>query len=133
VGTGLKVALMAAAVVAAVVLLVVLRPGDEDDEAEQTTPTTTVTETRDETTTTEEKVVRAEIVVQGGDVSGPAQVELEQGQRLVLACAPMSPTRCMCTATTSWRTSPQGSRRASTSAWLIPVASTSSSNSGSNS
>jgi hypothetical protein len=84
VGTGPKVALLAAAVVVAVVLLVVLRPSDEDDEAQQTTPRTTVTETRGETTTTEEEVVRAEIVVQGGDASGPEQVELEQGQRLVL-------------------------------------------------
>ena len=83
-GTGLKVALLAAAVVVGVVLLVVLRPDDEDDEGQQTTPATTVTETTGETTTTVEEVVRAEIVVQGGDVSGPEQVELEQGQRLVL-------------------------------------------------
>ena len=77
---------MAAAVVAAVVLLVVLRPGDGDDEAQQTTPATTVTEaeTTGETTTTAEEVVRAEIVVQGGNVSGPEQVDLEQGQQLVL-------------------------------------------------
>jgi heme/copper-type cytochrome/quinol oxidase subunit 2 len=93
VGTGPKVALAVAAVTAAVVLLVLLRPGDEDDEAQPTTQattvvTTTVTETTGETTTTtmttEEEVVRAEIVVEGGDVSGPERVELEQGQRLVL-------------------------------------------------
>jgi hypothetical protein len=83
VGTGLKVALLAAAVVVGVVLLVVLRP-DDDDEGQQTTPATTVTEITGETTTTEEEVVRAEIAVQGGDVSGTEQVELEQGQRLVL-------------------------------------------------
>jgi hypothetical protein len=93
VGTGPKVALAVAAVAVAVVLLIVLRPGDDEDEAQPTAPattgvTTTVTETTSETTatttTTEEEVVRAEIVVQGGDVSGPERVELEQGQRLVL-------------------------------------------------
>ena len=90
-GTRPKVALAVAAVAAAVVLLVLLRPGDDDEEAQATTPgatvvTTTVTETTGETTTTttEEEVVRAEIVVQGGEVSGPERVELEQGQRLVL-------------------------------------------------
>ena len=52
--------------------------------------TTTVTESSGETTTTttttttEEEAVRAEIVVQGGEVSGPEQIELDQGQRLVL-------------------------------------------------
>jgi hypothetical protein len=94
VGTGPKVALAVAAVAAAIVLLVLLRPGDEDDEAQPTTPatnvvTTTVTETTGETTTTtttttEEETVRAEIVVEGGEVSGPERIELQQGQRLVL-------------------------------------------------
>ena len=96
-GTGPKVALALAAVAVAIVLLVVLRPGDEDDEAQPTTPattvvTTTVTETNGETTTTTtttatttaEKPVRAEIVVEGGEVSGPRRVRLEEGQRLVL-------------------------------------------------
>lgn len=92
-GTGPKVALAVAAVAVAIVLLVVLRPGDEDDEAEPTTPattvvTTTVTETNGETTTTTtattEEPVRAEIVVEGGEVSGPERVRLEEGQRLVL-------------------------------------------------
>jgi hypothetical protein len=90
---GPKVALAVAAVAAAVILLVLLRPGDEDEEAQPTTPaatvvTTTVTgttvETTTTTTTTEDEAVRAEIVVQGGEVSGPERVELEQGQRLVL-------------------------------------------------
>lgn len=88
--------LAVAAVAVAIVLLVVLRPGDEDDEAEPTTPaatvvTTTVTETNGETTTTTttatttaEEPVRAEIVVEGGEVSGPERVRLEEGQRLVL-------------------------------------------------
>jgi hypothetical protein len=94
VGTGPKVALAVAAVAVAIVLLVVLRPGDEDDEAQPTTPaatvvTTTVTETSGETTTTTatttaEEPVRAEIVVEGGEVSGPERVRLEEGQRLVL-------------------------------------------------
>jgi len=94
-GTGPKVALAVAAVAVAIVLLVVLRPGDDDDEAQPTTPatilvTTTVTETNGETTTTTtatttaEKPVRAEIVVEGGEVSGPRRVRLEEGQRLVL-------------------------------------------------
>lgn len=93
-GTGPKVALAVAAVAVAIVLLVVLRPGDEDDEAQPTTPattvvTTTVTETNGETTTTTatttaEEPVRAEIVVEGGEVSGPERVRLEEGQRLVL-------------------------------------------------
>lgn len=96
-GTGPKVALAVAAVAVAIVLLVVLRPGDEDDEAEPTTPattvvTTTVTETNGETTTTTatttaeepDVLVRAEIVVEGGEVSGPERVRLEEGQRLVL-------------------------------------------------
>ena len=88
-GTGPKVALAVAAVAVAIVLLVVLRPGDED-EAQPTTPaatvvTTTVTETNGETTTTTaEEPVRAEIVVEGGAVSGPERVRLEEGQRLVL-------------------------------------------------
>jgi hypothetical protein len=94
VGTGPKVALALAAVAIAIVLLVVLRPGDEDDETEPTTPattvvTTTVTATNGETTTTTatttaEEPVRAEIVVEGGEVSGPERVRLEEGQRLVL-------------------------------------------------
>jgi hypothetical protein len=92
-GTGLKVALLAAAVVAALVLLVVLRPGDEDEGAqptgtattvETTTTTTGETITTTTTTTVEENVVRAQIVVRGGVVSGPERVELELGQRLVL-------------------------------------------------
>ena len=94
-GTWPKVALLAAAAVAAVVLLVVLRPRDDDNEVQPTGPdtsvvTTTVTESSGETTTTttttttEEEAVRAEIVVQGGEVSGPEQIELDQGQRLVL-------------------------------------------------
>ena len=97
-GTGPKVALAVAAVAVAIVLLVVLRPGDEDDVAQPTTPattvvTTTVTETNGETTTTTattttttaaEEPVRAEIVVEGGEVSGPERVRLEEGQRLVL-------------------------------------------------
>ncbi len=95
-GTGPKVALAVAAVAVAIVLLVVLRPGDEDDEAEPTTPATTVVTTTDgettttttttETTTAEEPdiLVRAEIVVEGGKVSGPERVRLEEGQRLVL-------------------------------------------------
>jgi hypothetical protein len=92
VGTGPKVALAVAAVAVAIVLLVVLRPGDEDDEAEPTTPATTVVTTTDgettttttTTTTTAEEPVRAEIVVEGGEVSGPERVRLEEGQRLVL-------------------------------------------------
>ena len=93
-GTGPKVALAVAAVAVAIVLLLVLRPDDEDDEAQPTTPattvvTTTVTETNGETTTTTatttaEEPVRAEIVVEGGEVSGPDRVRLEEGQRLVL-------------------------------------------------
>jgi hypothetical protein len=97
VGTGPRVALAVAAVAVAIVLLVVLRPGDEDDEAQPTTPATTVvttpvTETNGETTTTTatttaeepDVLVRAEIVVEGGEVSGPERVRLEEGQRLVL-------------------------------------------------
>jgi hypothetical protein len=92
VGTGPKVALAVAAVAVAIVLLVVLRPGDEDDEAEPTTPATTVvtttggetTTTTTTTTATTEEPVRAEIVVEGGEVSGPERVRLEEGQRLVL-------------------------------------------------
>jgi hypothetical protein len=92
VGTGPKVALAVAAVAVAIVLLVVLRPGDEDDEAEPTTPATTVvtttggetTATTTTTTATTEEPVRAEIVVEGGEVSGPERVRLEEGQRLVL-------------------------------------------------
>lgn len=91
-GTGPKVALAVAAVAVAIVLLVVLRPGDEDDEAEPTTPATTVvtttggetTATTTTTTATTEEPVRAEIVVEGGEVSGPERVRLEEGQRLVL-------------------------------------------------
>ena len=90
-GTGPKVALAVAAVAVAIVLLVVLRPGDEDDEAEPTTPATTVVTTTDgetttttSATTTTEEPVRAEIVVEGGEVSGPERVRLEEGQRLVL-------------------------------------------------
>lgn len=83
--------LAVAAVAVAIVLLVVLRPGDEDDEAEPTTPATTVVTTTDgetttttSATTTTEEPVRAEIVVEGGEVSGPERVRLEEGQRLVL-------------------------------------------------
>ena len=93
-GTGLRVALLATAVVAALVLLVVLRPGDGDEGAQptgtattvETTTTTgeTITTTTTTTTTVEENVVRAQIVVRGGVVSGPERVELELGQRLVL-------------------------------------------------
>ncbi len=93
-GTGPKVALAVAAVAVAIVLLVVLRPGDEDDDEAQPTTLVTITETGGETTTTTttatttaeepDVLVRAEIVVEGGEVSGPERVRLEEGQRLVL-------------------------------------------------
>jgi hypothetical protein len=93
VGTGPKLALLAAAVAVAVVLLVVLRPGDDDEGAQPTgtattvETTTTTGETTTTTTTTAEEpdvLVRAEIVVEGDQVSGPERVRLEEGQRLVL-------------------------------------------------
>ena len=110
-GTGPKVALAVAAIAVAIVLLVVLRPGDEDDEAELTTPATTVVTTTDRETARPRprprprprRSLSAEIVVEGGEVSGPERVRLEEGSGSCSSCAPTSSTTCTSTVTTSCR------------------------------
>jgi hypothetical protein len=87
---------IAAGVAAVIVLFIVLRPGDDEDSATGPTPTVTETPTPTETESPTETgsptettsptpdAVEIEIEVEDGQVQGPGDVEVQQGERVRL-------------------------------------------------
>lgn len=89
---------IAAGLAAVIVLFIVLRPGDDEEAATGPTPTVTETPTPSETTTvpmTESPTettsasptpdaVEIEVEVEDGEVQGPGDVEVRQGERVRL-------------------------------------------------
>jgi hypothetical protein len=90
---------IAAGLAAVIVLFIVLRPGDDDEDAATgPTPTVTETPTPSETSTASETesptetsspsptpdAVEIEVEVEDGEVQGPGDVEVQQGERVRL-------------------------------------------------